>query len=242
MLELYDVTKAYQEDIAVNQISFRVKKGIIYGVLGPNGAGKTTLLSMIVGLLKADKGKILLEGMDSQDDSIEYKKRIGFVPDPVNLYDYLTGREYIEFLANLRDVPKDMQNEQISRLTRIFRLEHKIDHFIKTYSKGMRQKVAIIAALVHKPKLLVLDEPFSGLDPNALKEMKEYLQEYVKSGNSILFSTHILEIVENLCEELMIIKQGNIVTAGNMKGIKSKLELSEDAALEDIFYQTTSDH
>lgn len=238
MLEVQGVTKIYNDVPVVNDISFRIKRGVIYGILGPNGAGKTTLLSIITGLLNPDKGKVLLEGLESYLP--EYKRKIGFVSDVVNLYDYLTGREYIHFVASLRDVPRREQELEIERLSKIFQLEHQLDKFIKTYSKGMRQKTAIISALVHQPELLVLDEPFSGLDPIGLKEMKDYLIEYAKRGNSIVFSTHILEIVEKMCEHLMIIHSGRKIVEGNVNQLKSDLKLGDSTDLEHIFYKMIS--
>lgn len=238
MLEVQGVTKIYNDVPVVNDISFKIKRGVIYGILGPNGAGKTTLLSMITGLLKPDKGKVLLEGLESYLP--EYKRKIGFVSDVINLYDYLTGREYIHFVASLRDVPRREQELEIERLSKIFQLEHQLDKFIKTYSKGMRQKTAIISALVHQPELLVLDEPFSGLDPIGLKEMKDYLIEYAKRGNSIVFSTHILEIAEKMCEHLMIIHSGRKIVEGNVNQLKSDFKLGDSTDLEHIFYKMIS--
>lgn len=237
MLDVQGVTKLFNGVAAVNNISFQIKRGKIYGILGPNGAGKTTLLSMITGLLKPDKGAVTLDKLESR--SAAYKKRIGFVSDAVHIYDYLTGREYIQFTASLRDVPFKSQKIEIERLSKVFRLEHKLDQLIKTYSKGMRQKTAIISALVHQPELLVLDEPFSGLDPIALKEMKDYLIEYAGKGNSIIFSTHILEIAEKLCEKLMIIHAGNKVAEGDLGQLKTDFMLDGSTDLESIFYQMT---
>ncbi|MFD1706974.1 ABC transporter ATP-binding protein [Siminovitchia sediminis] len=238
MLHVQEISKSYHGEVAVNGISFQLKRGVIYGILGPNGAGKTTLLSMIAGLLKPDQGSIQLGNLNSH--SPEYKKKVGFVSDAVSIYDYLTGREYIKFTASLRDVPKKIQDIEIERLARVFRMEHKLDQFIKTYSKGMRQKTALISSLVHQPELLILDEPFSGLDPNALKEMKDYLTDYITKGNSIIFSTHILEIAEKLCKELMIIHSGKKMAEGNIDQLKNDLQLDHSTDLESIFYQMTS--
>lgn len=238
MLDVQGVTKLYNGVAAVNGISFQIRRGMIYGILGPNGAGKTTLISMIAGLLKPDKGFIKLDSLKSH--SPEYKKKVGFVSDAVDIYDYLTGREYIQFTASLRDVPAKLQEIEIERLSRVFWMEHKLDQFIKTYSKGMRQKTALISSLIHQPELLILDEPFSGLDPIALKEMKDYLLGYVRKGNSIIFSTHILEIAEKLCEELMIIHSGSKIAEGDLEQLKSDLKLDRSTDLESIFYQMTS--
>lgn len=238
MLEVKGLTKKYGNELVVENLSFRVNTGEIFGLLGPNGAGKTTALKMITGLVKPDEGIITVCGFDNITNPVEMKKQIGFIPDDLNLYDYLTGREYIEFMADLWEIPSEECLECTEKLLPLLNLEYKFDHFIKTYSKGMQQKIALLGALVHKPKILILDEPLTGLDPESSKLIKDYLKGYVREGNCIIFSTHILEVAEKLCDRLLIINKGRVVGLGTLSQLRETARAGNNS-LEDIFLELT---
>lgn len=234
MLKVCGLTKKLGSNIVVNNLSFEVSDGEIFGLLGPNGAGKTTTLKMLVGLLKPDKGSVYLDSIDSFKEQVAFKKKLAYIPDSANLYDNLTGREYAYFIARLWDVSKQEVQERFDELVQLFDLGDKIDNFINTYSKGMSQKISLLAALLHKPRILILDEPLTGLDPESSKCIKDYLQNYALQGNSIIFSTHILEVAEKVCQRILIINKGEAVAIGDLKQLQ-EISCAGNRDLEDIF-------
>lgn len=219
MLELQHVSKTYEKSKvrAIDDISLTIGDGEIFGFIGPNGAGKSTCIKSIVGI-HSFEGEILLNGLSVKKDEIAFKKQIAYVPDNPDLYEHLSGVQYIDFIANVYGVGEE-KNERIHRYSSLFGIEERLADPIKTYSHGMKQKVALIAALCHEPKLLVLDEPFVGLDPKAAHELKEVMKGLCAEGKSIFFSSHVLEVVEKLCDRLAIIKDGKIVASGKTEEI-----------------------
>lgn len=239
MLKLENVTKSYNkgEVKAVDNISFEVKPGEIFGFLGPNGAGKTTTIKMIVGLLKPDNGRILVKGIDNQKNPIEVKKLISYVPDNPEVYDRLTGIEYLNFMADVYGVSKDERSERIEKYLKIFKLKDAINDPIKSYSHGMKQKVVLIGALIHDPQLFILDEPMVGLDPKSAFDLKEIMRKRCEEGKTVFFSTHVLEVAEKICDRIAIINKGKIIAQGTMEELKQQSVNKE--SLENIFLELT---
>jgi ABC-2 type transport system ATP-binding protein len=239
MLKLENVTKSYNkgEVKAVDNISFEVKPGEIFGFLGPNGAGKTTTIKMIVGLLKPDNGRILVKGIDNQKNPIEVKKLISYVPDNPEVYDRLTGIEYLNFMADVYEVSKDERSERIEKYLEIFKLKDAINDPIKSYSHGMKQKVVLIGALIHDPQLFILDEPMVGLDPKSAFDLKEIMRKRCEEGKTVFFSTHVLEVAEKICDRIAIINKGKIIAQGTMEELKQQSVNKE--SLENIFLELT---
>ncbi|MCA1065322.1 ABC transporter ATP-binding protein [Rossellomorea sp. AcN35-11] len=238
MLRLEKVSKNYGYKQIVTEVSLEIKPGDITGLIGPNGAGKTTLLNMITGLLKPNSGNIYFESINQQESKESFLKNIAYIPDSLYLYDNLTGREYVTFISRLWKVERRQAHKEIENLAKIFYIDHKLDNFIRTYSKGMKQKISLIGALILRPKLLILDEPFNGLDPESTRVIKQYFSDYTKAGNSILFSSHVLEVVEKLCDRFIVFNQGEVKAVGNLDHIRS-LSFSKSDDLEEIFYELT---
>ncbi|MCR5350847.1 MAG: ABC transporter ATP-binding protein [Acholeplasmatales bacterium] len=232
MLEIKNITKTYKKSNvkAIDDITLNIEDGDIYGFIGPNGAGKSTTIKCVVGIHKADSGIIKFNGKTIEEDPIGYKKDLAYLPDNPELYEHLTGIQYIDFVCNIYGV-KEEKNELIHKYATMFGIEDKLGDFISTYSHGMKQKVAIISALCHKPKLFVLDEPFVGLDPKASHDLKECIKELVQTGTMVFFSSHVLEVVEKFCNKVAIIKDGRIVEAGTIEEVKG------DSSLEDKFLE-----
>ncbi len=213
---------------SVDRVSFKVKGGEIFGFLGPNGAGKSTIIKSIVGIQTITSGNIEICGYDVERQSVQSKLNTGYVPDHYALYENLTGREYINFIADLYDVDKDTRDETIEKYVKRFQLTGSFDNQMKTYSHGMKQKIAIMAALVHNPKVWILDEPLTGLDPNSIHEVKECMKEHAAAGNIVFFSSHLIDIVENVCDKIVIIKKGKLRAAANVSELSSrKIDLEE---------------
>ena len=223
--------------VAVDNISFNVKKGEIFGFLGPNGAGKTTTIKMIVGLLKPDDGKIFIDGIDVWENPIEGKKQISYVPDSPEIYDKLKGIEYLNFIADMYEIPKDIRQERMEKYLEIFNLKAAIGDIIGSYSHGMKQKLVLISALIHEPKLFILDEPMVGLDPKSSFHLKELMRQRCDEGKTVFFSTHVLEVAEKLCDRIAIINKGKIIALGTMEELRSRAE--ERESLENIFLELT---
>lgn len=228
MLEVRGISKTYRKakNKAINNISLTIEDGDIYGFVGPNGAGKSTCIKCIVGIHEYDEGEILLNGISIKDNSLEAKKQIAYVPDNPELYEHLSGIQYIDFVCNIYGVGPE-KNELIHKYADLFKIEDKLADPIKTYSHGMKQKIAIISALVHSPKLLVLDEPFVGLDPKASYDLKEVMRTLCNEGVMIFFSSHVLEVVEKFCNKIAIIKNGEIVESGTTESVKGEDSLEE---------------
>ena len=238
MIELSHVTKVYGgTHTAVKDCSFQVEDGKITGFIGPNGAGKTTTLKMITGILEPTEGQILLDGTDIQINPLEAKKKIGFVSDNPDNFLRLKGLEYLNFMADIYDVPQAGRMEKIQAMAKRFEIEDVLGDKILSYSHGMRQKVMVMGALIHDPSLWILDEPMTGLDPRAAFELKEMMREHAQSGHAVLFSTHVLEVAEKLCDQVVIINKGQIVFQGTLDQLRA--DYPEEESLEDIFLAVT---
>lgn len=238
MVEIKNLTKAYgnSEIPAVNDVSISLKSGEIYGFLGSNGAGKSTTIKCLVGIHPFQQGDILINGVSIKTNPLEAKKQIGYVSDNHAVFERLTGREYVNHIANLYKISPEEMQERCDNLLKIFKLEEAFDRPIKSYSHGMKQKITVIAALVHSPKLWVLDEPLTGLDPQSAYQLKKVMKQHAAAGNTVFFSSHILDVVENLCDRCCIIEKGNL------KGVYDLKELKEEGkSLEKIFMQITGE-
>ncbi len=231
MLKIDHLTKRYSEKIAVNDLSIHILPGEIYGFIGHNGAGKTTTLKAVVGILKYDEGDVTVCGCSLKDDPLGCKKQIAYIPDNPDLYEYMTGMKYLNFIADIFDVSADKRRARIEKYGDLFELTDSLDQPIATYSHGMKQKLAIIAAWLHEPKLIIMDEPFVGLDPKASFLLKEMMYEFCRSGGAIFFSTHVLEVAEKLCDKIAIIKNGKLIRSGSMEDIRG------DDSLEEVFLE-----
>lgn len=231
MLEIKNLTKKYKNASknAIEDINITIENGDIYGFIGPNGAGKSTTIKCLVGIHTFEKGSITLDGLSVKDSPIEFKRDIAYVPDNPDLYEFLTGMEYVNFVANVYNA--SVSKEDIVALATKFNIEKNLAEPIKTYSHGMKQKIAIIGALIHKPKLLVLDEPFVGLDPKAAFDLKEIIKDLCKEGIMVFFSSHVLEVVEKFCNKIAIIKGGKIINSGLTEDVKG------DSSLEEVFLE-----
>lgn len=232
MIEIKNVIKIYNGDKkAVDNISFTVNNGEIFAFIGHNGAGKTTTIKSIVGILDFEEGDILINGKSIKKSPIECKKQMAYVPDNPDLYENMKAIDFINFICDMYEVSKEVREENINKYAKMFEMQEKLDDYISSFSHGMKQKIALIAALVHNPDVLIMDEPFVGLDPKAVFDIKEVMKDMCKQGKTIFFSTHILEVAEKLCDRVAIIKQGKIVKIGNMKEIKG------DESLEQVFLE-----
>jgi ABC-2 type transport system ATP-binding protein len=238
LLNIQGVSKAYNRGSvkAVDNLSLVVKPGEIFGFLGPNGAGKTTTIKMIVGLLNADEGTIEINGFDNRKEALEAKKIMSYVPDNPEVYDRLTGMEYLTFMADIYQVPSPTREERIQYFLDMFELTNAAGDLIKSYSHGMKQKIVLTGALIHNPALLVLDEPMVGLDPRSSHLLKELMREHCDRGNTVFFSTHVLEVAEKLCDRIGIIHKGKLIAIGTL----DELRRGEQAgSLENIFLELT---
>ena len=231
MIEIKNVTKTYGTKKALDDISFTVGDGEIFAFIGHNGAGKTTLIKAIVGIHDFDDGEILINGKSIRDNSIECKKEMAFVPDNPELYENMKAIDFINFICDMYEVEQDVREKNIKKYAKMFEIEKNLNDPISSFSHGMKQKIALISALAHDPKILIMDEPFVGLDPKAVFDVKEVLNEMVKEGKIVFFSTHILDVAEKLCSKVAIIKNGKLVKTGSMKEIKG------DKSLEKVFLE-----
>lgn len=229
MIEIKKVTKKYGDKIAINNMSFTVNDGEIFAFIGHNGAGKTTLIKSIVGIHNFDEGDILINGKSIKTDPIPCKKELAYVPDNPELYEQMKAIDFINFICDIYEVPEEKRKKSIKKYAKLFEIENNLNNTIESFSHGMKQKIALIAALAHDPKVLVMDEPFVGLDPKAVFDVKEIMKEMIKEGKIIFFSTHILDVAEKLCSRVAIIKNGKLIKVGNMKEIKG------DKSLEKVF-------
>ena len=231
MLKIDHLTKTYGEKTAVDDLSLHIQPGELYGFIGHNGAGKTTTLKSVVGILQFDSGEITIDGVSVKADPITCKKNIAYIPDNPDLYDFMTGMQYLNFVCDIFGVAADVRQERIQALAEGFELTADLAQPISSYSHGMKQKLAIISAWVHEPKLVVMDEPFVGLDPKAAHLMKGMMREICGKGGAIFFSTHVLEVAERLCDKVAIIKGGRLVRSGTMEEVKG------DTSLESVFLE-----
>jgi len=239
LLTIDHLSKTYRGSRApaVDDLQLDVRPGEIFGFLGPNGAGKTTTIKAVVGLLRPDRGRILVDGVDVWAQPIEAKRRIGFVPDTPDVYDRLTGREYLSFIADVFEVSAADRERRVGELLEMFALRDAIGDLVQSYSHGMKQKLAVTAALMHDPRLFILDEPMTGLDPRSSHLFKEMMRSHCDAGGSVFFSTHILEVAERLCDRIGIINRGRLVAIGTMDELRQ--QATGESTLEQIFLELT---
>ena len=231
MIEIKEVTKKYGDRLAVDNVSFAVNDGDVFAFIGHNGAGKTTLIKSIVGIHDFDSGDILINGMSIKKQPVECKKLMAFVPDNPETYEHMKAIDYINFICDMYEVDENVRKTNIKKYANLFGMEDKLNDTIDSFSHGMKQKIVLISALAHDPKILIMDEPFVGLDPKAVFDIKEILNEMVKEGKIVFYSTHILDVAEKLCSRVAIIKDGKLVKCGSMKDIKG------DKSLEKVFME-----
>ena len=238
MIKINSLSKMYKhaDRFAVKNLNLTINTGEVFGFIGANGAGKSTTIKCITGILPYNDGSIEIAGYDMAKDSISAKKNIGYVSDNHSVYDKLTGREYVNFLANIYGVSKQDRDQRLNELSIRFDLQDKLDSPIKSYSHGMKQKICVIGALIHEPKVWILDEPLTGLDPKSAKELKGLMREHCEKGNVVFFSSHVLEVVEKLCDRIAIIKDGEIIATFTMEELEQK---QQGKSLEDIFLELT---
>lgn len=231
MIEVRNYSKSYSGKKVVDNISFTVNDGEIFGFIGHNGAGKTTTIKSIVGILDFEEGDILINGTSIKADPIKCKRQMAYIPDTPDIYDNLKGIEYLNFIADVFEMSKELRLNRFKKYADMFGMTKYLGDEISTYSHGMKQKLVMIASLIHDPKVIVLDEPFVGLDPKAVYDLKEVMRELCTQGTSVFFSTHILDVAEKLCDKVGIIKSGEIVKIGSMEEIKG------DTSLENVFLE-----
>lgn len=231
MLKIDNLTKKYGDKVAVNNLSLHIAPGEIYGFIGHNGAGKTTTLKSIAGILDYDSGEILIDGKSAKSEPLACKAVTAYIPDNPDIYDFMTGIQYLNFIADVFKVSDSERSSRISEYAKMFEIEDSLNDLIGTYSHGMKQKLVIISALIHSPKLIMMDEPFVGLDPKATHQLKQIMRNICDNGGAIFFSTHVLEVAEKLCDKVAVIKGGNLVASGTVDEVKGNSSL-EDAFLE----------
>jgi len=238
LVKLENVNKTYSGGVkAVDQLTLTIPDGVIFGFLGPNGAGKTTTIKMITGILAPDSGKIEINGIDIAKDPLGAKRQIGFVSDSPNSFLRLKGIEYLNFIGDIYDVPKDVRQERITDLCARFEMTDVLQDQIQSYSHGMRQKIMVIGALLHDPPVWILDEPMTGLDPRSSFILKEMMREHVKNNKTVFFSTHVLDVAEKLCDQIAIINKGKIMFSGDMAEMRDHFR--QDDSLEKFFLELT---
>lgn len=231
MLKISHLTKSFGDKIAVDNLTLHIHPGEIYGFIGHNGAGKTTTLKSVVGILQFDDGEIAINGVNIKEYPLESKKDLAYIPDNPDLYDFMTGIQYLNFVADIFKIDQKVRTERITKYADMFEIRKDLAEAISSYSHGMKQKLAIISALIHEPKLLVMDEPFVGLDPKASHSLKVIMREICDNGGAIFFSTHVLEVAEKLCDMVAIIKGGKLIKSGTMEDVKG------DESLESVFLE-----
>ena len=236
MLKIEHLTKYYGEKLAVDDLSLHIKKGEIFGFIGHNGAGKTTTIKAVCGIHNFEEGAIFVDGISVKENAIACKQKIAYIPDNPELYEYMTGYQYLKFVGDIFQVEAAVRWPNIQKYAELFGLWDDLAQPISSYSHGMKQKLALIAALMHEPQLIIMDEPFVGLDPKASYTLKTLMREICDEGKSIFFSTHVLEVAEKLCDKIAIIRGGKLVRSGTMEEVKG------DASLEDVFMELEDNH
>ena len=231
MLNIEHLTKTYGEKKAVDDLSLHIAAGEIYGFIGHNGAGKTTTIKACCGILQSDSGEVYIDGVSVKENPIAAKAKLAYIPDNPDLYEFMTGIQFLNFIGDVFGVSAEDRQARIRKYADLFELTNDLAQPISAYSHGMKQKLAVISALVHDPKLLIMDEPFVGLDPKASHILKELMRELCKNGGAIFFSTHVLEVAEKLCDKVAIIKGGKLIKSGTMEEVKG------DASLENVFLE-----
>jgi ABC-2 type transport system ATP-binding protein len=237
-VEISNVTKRYNELVAVNNLSLTIKEGEVFGLLGPNGSGKSTTLKMLLGLVQPEEGNVTVLGFDAKKDPVVIKRKVGYAPESPRLYEFLTGIEFLDFIGDIFGMQSEEKQSRINEYLKALQLEGREGDMIGSYSEGMKQKVSLIAAFLHKPKLLILDEPLNGLDPRSARIVKDFLQELKLQGVTTIMSTHILEIAQAVCDRIGIMYQGKLLALGNMQELR-KLASLPDSGLEDVFLKLT---
>lgn len=235
MLKIEHLTKQYDDFKAVDDLSLHIKSGEIYGFIGHNGAGKTTTLKSVVGILPFEEGRIEINHISIQDDPVSAKEKMAYIPDNPDLYEYLSAIQYLNFIADVYHVSQKDREKRIKQYADQFELTGDLAQPISTYSHGMKQKLAIISAFIHEPQLIIMDEPFVGLDPKASHLLKDMMRSFCNQGGAIFFSTHVLEVAEKICDRVAIIKQGRLVVCGDME------EITHDESLESVFLELVDD-
>ena len=231
MLRIENLTKTYGEKRAVDNLSLHIAPGEIYGFIGHNGAGKTTTLKAVVGILQFDKGEVFIKGESVRKNPLACKQKIAYIPDNPDLYEFMTGIKFLNFIADIFGVPEEKRQERIRKYADLFEITENLAQPIASYSHGMKQKLAIISAWIHEPKLIIMDEPFVGLDPKAAHILKQMMREICDEGGAIFFSTHVLEVAEKLCDKVAIIRNGQLIQSGTMQEVKG------DDSLEEVFLE-----
>lgn len=231
MLRIENLTKTYGEKRAVDNLSLHIAPGEIYGFIGHNGAGKTTTLKAVVGILQFDKGEVFIKGESIRKNSLACKQKIAYIPDNPDLYEFMTGIKFVNFIADIFGVTEEKRQERIRKYADLFEMTENLAQPIASYSHGMKQKLAIISAWIHEPKLIIMDEPFVGLDPKAAHILKQMMREICDEGGAIFFSTHVLEVAEKLCDKVAIIRNGQLIQSGTMQEVKG------DDSLEEVFLE-----
>ena len=236
MLKIQNLTKHYGDKLAVDHLSLHIHHGEIYGFIGHNGAGKTTTIKACCGILPFDEGEIYVDGISVRENPLECKRRMAYIPDNPDLYEFLTGIKYLNFVADAFKVPKEKRKSLIEKYAGMLDLTKDLGQLVSSYSHGMKQKLAILSALIHEPKLMILDEPFVGLDPVAAHTVKGLMRELCDNGGAIFFSTHVLEVAEKLCDQIAIIRQGKLIVSGPTEEVRG------NGSLEDVFLELEEDH
>ena len=231
MLKINHFTKTYGEKKAVDDLTLHIRRGEIYGFIGHNGAGKTTTLKSVAGIMQFDSGEILIDGISIQRDPIACKKKMAYIPDNPDLYEFMTGMQYLNFIGDVFGIPAKERTQRIKELADAFEITGDLNQSISAYSHGMKQKLAIISAWIHEPQLILMDEPFVGLDPKAAHTLKGMMRQVCDRGGAIFFSTHVLEVAEKLCDKVAIIKGGKLIRSGTMEEVKG------DTSLESVFLE-----
>jgi ABC-2 type transport system ATP-binding protein len=237
-VELKSVVKRYSEILAVDNVDLTIKTGEIFGLLGPNGSGKSTTLKMLLGLVQPDSGSVNVLGVDVQKDPVAVKQQVGYVPESPRLYEFLTGIEYLDFIGDIYGMQTEEKKNRITEYLKALQLEGREGDMINGYSEGMKQKIALISAFLHKPKLLILDEPLNALDPRSARIVKDFLHKLKMQGVTTIMSTHVLEIAQAVCDRVGIMYQGRLLALGNMNELRQMSKLP-DSGLEDIFLKLT---
>jgi ABC-2 type transport system ATP-binding protein len=237
-VDLKNATKRYNELVAVNNLNLTISQGEIFGLLGPNGSGKSTTLKMLLGLVQPEEGSVHVLGLDAKKDPVAIKKLVGYAPEVPHLYEFLTGIEFLDFIGDIYGMATEEKRSRINEYLKALQLEGREGDMISSYSEGMKQKVALISAFLHKPKLLILDEPLNALDPRSARIVKDFLHELKQQGVTTIMSTHILEIAQAVCDRIGIMYQGKLLALGNMEELR-KMASMPSSALEDIFLKLT---
>lgn len=236
MLKISNFSKSYGEKRAVDHLNIHIAPGEICAFIGHNGAGKTTTLKACIGILPIDEGEITIDGISIEKDPIACKKKIAYIPDNPDLYEFMSGRKYLDFIADVFGVSLEERNQRIEKYAKLFSISSVLSQPISSYSHGMKQKLALISAWIHEPRLILLDEPFVGLDPVASHQLKLLMREHCEKGGSIFFSTHVLEVAEKLCDKVAIIRAGKLVVSGTMEEVRGT------GSLEDVFLELEESH